>query len=102
MLEKALFVTKLFLDGWEKLLLENVFVSFSKLLSLKVDSAVGSEHLQCRACSGMAAGRCECIWMHSEAKTFGGWPDVKKRATSLQEKHQEQTDILQKLQRLHC
>ena len=28
MLEKALFVTKLFLDGWEKLLSEDVFVPF--------------------------------------------------------------------------
>ena len=47
----------------------------------------------------MAAGRCECICTHSEAKTFGGWPGVKKgskEATSLQEKHQGQTDILQK------
>ena len=26
----------------------------------------------------MAAGRCECICTHSEAKTFGGWPGVKK------------------------
>ncbi|KAG2461170.1 S17A5 protein, partial [Polypterus senegalus] len=26
----------------------------------------------------MAAGRCECICMHSEAKTFRGWPGVKK------------------------
>ena len=26
MLEKALFVTKLFLDGWEKFLLEDVFL----------------------------------------------------------------------------
>ena len=36
--------------------------------------------------------------MHSEAKTFGIWPGVKKgskEATSLQEKHQGQTDILQ-------
>ncbi|CAB1459446.1 unnamed protein product [Pleuronectes platessa] len=47
----------------------------------------------------MAAGRCECICTHSEAKTFGGWPGVKKgskEATSLQEKHQGQTDILPK------
>ena len=28
MLEKALFVSKLFLDGWEKLLLEDVLVPF--------------------------------------------------------------------------
>ena len=28
MLEKALFVTKLFLDGWEKLLSEDVLVPF--------------------------------------------------------------------------
>ncbi|KAG2464925.1 CAP2 protein, partial [Polypterus senegalus] len=26
----------------------------------------------------MATDRCECICMHSEVKTFGGWPDVKK------------------------
>ncbi|KAG2470479.1 UBP8 hydrolase, partial [Polypterus senegalus] len=47
----------------------------------------------------MAAGRCECICMHSEAKTIAGWPGVKKgskEAISLQEKHQGQTDILQK------
>ena len=46
--------------------------------SPKVDSAAGSGHHQYRACSGMAAGRCECICTHSEAKTFGGWPGVKK------------------------
>ena len=43
----------------------------------------------------------ECICSHSEAKTFGGWPGVKKgskEATSLQEKHQGQTDTLQKVQ----
>uniref|UniRef100_A0A673Y4S3 Upstream stimulatory factor 1 n=1 Tax=Salmo trutta TaxID=8032 RepID=A0A673Y4S3_SALTR len=37
--------------------------------------------------------------------TFGGWPCVKKgskEATSLQEKHQGQTDILQKVQGLDC
>ncbi len=32
MLEKVLFVTKMFLDGWEKLLLEDVFVSLKKFL----------------------------------------------------------------------
>ena len=66
--------------------------------SPKVDSAAG-------ACSGIAAGRFECICTHSEAKTFGGWPGVKKgskEATSLQEKHQGQTDILQKVQGLDC
>ena len=40
--------------------------------SPKVDSAAESGHHQYRACSGMAAGRCECICMHSEVKTFGG------------------------------
>ena len=43
--------------------------------------------------------------MHSEAKTFVGWPGVKedsKEANSLQEKHQGQTDILQKVQGLDC
>ena len=43
----------------------------------------------------MAEGRCECICTHIEAKTFGGWPGVKKgskEATSLQEKHQGQTE----------
>ena len=39
--------------------------------SPKVDSAAGSGHHQYRACSGMAAGRCECICTHSEVKTFG-------------------------------
>ena len=41
------------------------------------------------------------ICTHIEAKTFGGWPGVKKgskEATSLQENHQGQTDILQKVQ----
>ena len=69
--------------------------------SPKVDSAAGLGHHQYRACSGMAVGRCECICTHSEAKTFGGWPGVKKgskEATSLQKKHQGQTDILQKVQ----
>ncbi|KAK1794954.1 hypothetical protein P4O66_010149 [Electrophorus voltai] len=54
---------------------------------------------QCEACSGMAEVRCECISTNSEAKAFGGWLGVKngsKEATSLQEKHQGQTDILQK------
>ena len=46
--------------------------------SPKVDSAAGSGDNQYRACSGMAAGRCECICTHSEAKTFVGWPGVKK------------------------
>ena len=103
MLEKALFITKLFLDGWEKLLSEDVLVQQAPGQSPKVDSAAGSGHHQYRACSGMAAGRCECICTHSEAKTFGGWPGVKKgskEATSLQEKHQGQTDILQKVQGL--
>ena len=50
----------------------------------------------------MAAGTYECICTHSEAKTFGGWPGIKKgrkEATSLQEKHQGKTsgtDILQR------
>uniref|UniRef100_A0A4W5MYG4 Si:ch211-80h18.1 n=1 Tax=Hucho hucho TaxID=62062 RepID=A0A4W5MYG4_9TELE len=59
--------------------------------SPKVDSAAGLGHHQYRACSGMAAGRCECICTHSEGKTFGGWPGVKKgskEATSLREEHQ--------------
>ncbi|KTF75225.1 hypothetical protein cypCar_00031453 [Cyprinus carpio] len=47
----------------------------------------------------MAAGCCESICMHSEAKTFGRQrPGVKKgskEATSLQETHQGQTEILQ-------
>jgi hypothetical protein len=49
----------------------------------------------------MAAGRCECICTHNDAKNLGGWPGVKKgskEATSLQEKHQGQTDILQNVQ----
>ena len=73
--------------------------------SPKVDSAVGSGHQQNSAYSGMAAGRCECVCTHSEANTFGGWPGVKKgskEATSLQEKHQGQTGILQKAQGLDC
>ncbi|ROL50449.1 hypothetical protein DPX16_21016 [Anabarilius grahami] len=43
----------------------------------------------------------ECICTHSEAKTFGQWPGVKKgskEATSLQENHQGKTEILQALQ----
>ena len=76
--------------------------------SSKVDSAAGSGNHQYRACSGMATGigsAQECICTHSEAKTFGGWPGVKKgrkEATSPQEKHQGQTDILQKVQGLVC
>ena len=73
--------------------------------SPKVDSAAVSGHHQYRACSGMAAGSCECFCMHSEAKTFGGCPGVKKgskEATSLQDKHQGQTDILQRVQGLDC
>lgn len=41
--------------------------------------------------------------MHSEVKTFGGWPGMQKgcrEATSLQEKHQGRTDILPKVQGL--
>ena len=51
------------------------------------------------------AGRYECIGTHSEAKTFEAWLGVKKgskEATSLQEKHQRQVDILQKVQGLDC
>ncbi|TWW69204.1 hypothetical protein D4764_18G0000100 [Takifugu flavidus] len=73
--------------------------------SPEVVSATGSGHHQYRACSEMAAGRCECICTHSKAKTFGGRPGVKegsKGATSLQQKHQGQTDIQQKLQGLDC
>ncbi len=65
------------------------------------ESATESCHYQCKACSGMAAGVCESICMHSEAKTFGQRPGVKKgskEATSLQEKHQGQTEILQEVQ----
>jgi hypothetical protein len=39
----------------------------------------------------------ELSLLHSETKTFGGWSGVKKgnkEATSLQEKHQGQTDRL--------
>lgn len=45
----------------------------------------------------LAAGRCECLCMHSEAKTFVGWSAVKKgkEAISLQEKHQGQIDKVQ-------
>lgn len=46
--------------------------------SPKVNSAAGSCLQHCRACSGTAAGRCECICTHSEDKTFAGWPGVKK------------------------
>uniref|UniRef100_A0AAZ3R706 Uncharacterized protein n=1 Tax=Oncorhynchus tshawytscha TaxID=74940 RepID=A0AAZ3R706_ONCTS len=46
--------------------------------SPKTDSVAGSGHHLYRACSGMAAGRCEYICTHSEVKTFGGWPGVKK------------------------
>ena len=73
--------------------------------SPKVDSAAGSRHHQYIACSGMPARRYECICTHSEEKTFGGWPGVRmgsKEATSLQEKYQGQTDILQKVQGLDC
>ena len=73
--------------------------------SPNVDSAAGSVHHQYRACAGMVAGRGECICMHSESKTFGGWPGVKKdskETTSLQENHQGQTDILLKVQGLDC
>jgi hypothetical protein len=73
--------------------------------SPKVDSTAGSGHHQCRACSGMAADRCECFCTHSQAKTFGGWSGVKKgskEATSLHQKHRGQTDILQKIQGLDC
>ncbi|KAL7854680.1 hypothetical protein SRHO_G00168700 [Serrasalmus rhombeus] len=67
-----------------------------RLLSV---SATGSGYQQCRVCSGMAAGRCECICTHCEAETLGARPGLKegsKEATSLQKKHQGQTDILQK------
>ena len=73
--------------------------------SLKSVSAAGSGYQQCRACSGMAAGRCECICTHCEAETLGARPGLKegsKEATSLQKKHQGQTDILQKVQGVDC
>lgn len=58
-------------------------------------SAAGSGHHHCRACSGVVAGKCECIWMCCEMKPFGGWPVVKndKDATCLQDKHQRQADV---------
>uniref|UniRef100_A0A3Q2PJM3 Uncharacterized protein n=1 Tax=Fundulus heteroclitus TaxID=8078 RepID=A0A3Q2PJM3_FUNHE len=65
----------------------------------------GWGYQQCRACSGMAAGRRECICTHCEAETLGARPGLKegsKEATSLQEKHQGQTDILQKAQGVDC
>lgn len=72
----------------------------------KEDSAAGSECHQCRACSGMAAGRYERICTHSETKTFERWPSVKKgskEATSLKKKtHQGQIDLLQKVWRMDC
>ncbi len=98
MLEKALFVTKLFLDGWEKLLLEDVFVSLKKFL-LKLTELWDQ---------GTTSAELAQEWQQaclSEAKTFGGWPGVKKaskEATYHQEKHQGKIDILQKVQRLHC
>ena len=51
----------------------------------------------------MAAGGCDCICTHSEVKTFGRQPGVKKDSkeiTSLQEKHPGQTDILQEIPKL--
>ena len=50
--------------------------------------------------AGVSASACTM-----RQNTFGGWPGVKKgskEATSLQEKHQGQTDILQKVQGLNC
>ncbi|XP_058624165.1 activin receptor type-1B-like, partial [Onychostoma macrolepis] len=85
--------------------LQDLIYDLSTSGSGSVDSAAGSRRLQCRACSGMAAGRCECICVHSEPRTFGGWLGVKKgskEATFLQEKHQGQIDILQKVQELDC
>lgn len=56
---------------------------------------------QCRSCSVLAAGECEYICSHTEAKTFGQLCG-KKGNTSLKEKHQGQTEILQKVQELDC
>ena len=69
---------------------------------LLLRSQLKSCHQQCRACSGMAAGWCESICTHTEAKTFGQQPGVKKasKEASLQEKHQGQTEILQEVQGL--
>ena len=59
-----------------------------------------SSHHQSIACSILAAEGCECICTHSEVKTFRHRPCVKKgskEATSLQEKHQGRTQILQEV-----
>ena len=86
-----------------------IIKNFKESGSIVVKKASGhprkSSKRQDRLLKLMAAGRCECVCTHSEAKTFGGWPGVKKGSkepTSLQEKHQGQTDILQKVQGLDC
>jgi len=74
-----------------------------RILKDPEESATESYLQQSRACSGMTAGWCESICTHSEAKTFGQRPGVKKssrEATSLQEKRQGQTEILQEVQGL--
>jgi len=48
-------------------------------------------HQQCRPCSILAGDGYECICTHSDAKTFGQQPGIKKgskEATSLQEINQ--------------
>ena len=67
-----------------------------KLIQLRDQGTTSTERAQEWQQAGVSA---------AEAKTFGGWPGVKKgskEATSLQEKHQRQTDILQKVQGLDC
>uniref|UniRef100_A0A9J7Y3D4 Uncharacterized protein n=1 Tax=Cyprinus carpio carpio TaxID=630221 RepID=A0A9J7Y3D4_CYPCA len=46
------------------------------------ESATESCHQQCRACSGMAAGWCESICTHSEAKTIGHQPKEVSRSAA--------------------
>ena len=40
--------------------------------SPKEEPTMGLGHHQCRACLGMAVGRCECIFRRT---AYGGWPE---------------------------
>ena len=69
-----------------------------KLIQLRDQGTTSTEFAQEWQQAGVSASA-------RTVRAFGGWPVVKKgskEATSLQEKHQGQTDIQQKLQGLDC
>ena len=71
-----------------------------KLIQLRDRGTTSTELAQKWQQAGVSASACTV-----RQKRLGGWPGVKKgskEVTSLQEKHQGQTNILEKVQGLDC